>query len=301
MISVGKALYHTIWRTGWPRRRRSKRPQATIFGFHNVVSNASEGRVGDGPLHLGISSFERYVDWIAHAYDIVPLSELLGRLSSVKPVGGLACLTFDDGYQGVFDRAIPVLQRYRAPAAIFIVTGPANTPDYFWWDRVSSAGPMPAELRRSYINQLSGDTLKVLAHSGGGRDAHLPPELLPAPWDSICSASNGDLEFGAHTVTHRNLMSLTGEEMIQELASSLYAVRDRIDISASLVAYPYGRVTHHIAAAAQRIGYAGGLGGAYGLADGRSDRMRLPRVNVPAGLPLETLECWAAGLRIASR
>jgi peptidoglycan/xylan/chitin deacetylase (PgdA/CDA1 family) len=260
MMALGKTLYRTMSRTGLPRRRRGRQSTAAIFGFHNVVHDSVAGKVGEGPLHLGISAFEQYVDWIAHTYNVIPLQELLGRLSGGKSVLGTACLTFDDGYRGVFINALPVLHRHQAPATVFIVTGHAESPGYFWWDR---------------------------------------EELQAASWNLIRVAAHADISIGAHSVTHRNLVALSAAEAHEELEASLNAVRTRADITAQLIAYPYGRVNSEIVALARRSGFTGGIGERYGLTNSCSDPLRLPRVNVPSGIPLETLECWAAGLRVS--
>ena len=300
MTAIRTTLYRTITRTGWPRHRRGRQSSATIFSFHNVVDDSLAGKVGDGPLHLGASAFEQDVDWIAHEYRIVPLKELLARLSVGKSVQGIACLTFDDGYRGVFINALPVLHRYRAPATVFIVTGHAELPDYFWWDRVAVNGSLSAKRRSHWIDELQGDATLVLTDWGGDPYGAVAEDLQAASWDLIRSAAHTDISIGAHTVTHRNLVALSAAEAHEELKVSMNAVRTGADVAGQLIAYPYGRVNSEIVSQARRLGFTGGVGEAYGLADSGCDPLRLPRVNVPSGIPLETLECWAAGLRVSS-
>lgn len=217
MSAIRTTLYRTITRTGWPRRRRGRQSSATIFGFHNVVDDSLAGKVGDGSLHMAASAFERYVDWIAHEYRVVPLKELLARLSVGKSVQGIACLTFDDGYRGVFVHALPVLQRYQAPSTVFIVTGHAESPDYFWWDRVAVNGSLSARRRSHWIDDLQGDATNVLADWGGNPDRAIDEDLRAASWDLIRLAAHTDISIGAHTVTHRNLAALSADEAHVEL------------------------------------------------------------------------------------
>src|SRR4029079_14779601 len=77
---LAAVAYRLAWRSGFAASLRSVRPAATIFCYHNVVPDALENPCGDGPLHLGLSRFRTHLDWIASAYRVVPLREILTRL-----------------------------------------------------------------------------------------------------------------------------------------------------------------------------------------------------------------------------
>jgi peptidoglycan/xylan/chitin deacetylase (PgdA/CDA1 family) len=165
---------------------------------------------------------------------------------------------------------------------------------------VATNGSLSDKRRSYWIDDLQGDTTRVLTDWGGKQTDAIAEELQAASWDLIRLAAHADISIGADTVTHRNLVALSAAETYEELKVSINAVRTHADITAQLLAYPYGRVNSEIVAQARRSGFTGGVGEKYGLADSCCDPLQLPRVNVPYGIPLETLECWAAGLRVSS-
>jgi len=65
----------------------------------------------------------------------------LGQSLPVKPV----IITFDDGYQDVYDNAIPVMQEYGQVATLFIIAN-AVGPVYMNWDEIKKADKMGFEI-----------------------------------------------------------------------------------------------------------------------------------------------------------
>ena len=59
--------------------------------------------------------------WLADHYRVVGLGEFIERLTSGASLQSMAALTFDDGYAGVFEHAVPILQALGMPATVFIV------------------------------------------------------------------------------------------------------------------------------------------------------------------------------------
>src|SRR6476620_5774425 len=50
---------------------------------------------------------------------------MVARIRAGRPLQGLVALTFDDGYRGVFESALPVLRDLGLPATVFVI---ARTP-----------------------------------------------------------------------------------------------------------------------------------------------------------------------------
>jgi len=46
-------------------------------------------------------------------------------------------LTFDDAYRGVLELALPLLERFAAPATVFVATAYAREGARYWWDRLA--------------------------------------------------------------------------------------------------------------------------------------------------------------------
>lgn len=70
----------------------------------------------------------------------ISMDALYAHLRDGEPLPEKAILlTFDDGYQGQFDNAYPLLQEFNYPAAYFVQTGFVGIPtskDHFTWDQM---------------------------------------------------------------------------------------------------------------------------------------------------------------------
>lgn len=295
--SISSIAYAVIARGGLARRRLRTLKKAACFCYHNVVQDDLAGRIGDGPLHMGISTFVEQLEWIRHTFEVIPAAELARRVRAGSSLGGLATLTFDDAYQGVLDHALPRLRRLAIPATLFVVTSAATRPEAFWWDRLGGSGMLTEARRLQSIGDLEGDTDLIRHAFPEARLGDIDPVALPASWDALRAAVGGPITIGSHSVSHRNLAVLPREAMASELRASRASLADALGVPPDLVSYPYGRVSDELAREARAAGYAAGLALSFGTVAPGSDPFRLIRINVPGALPTDTLECWVAGIR----
>lgn len=115
-------------------------------------------------------------------------------------------ITFDDGFESVYEHAFPILQRLRLRATVFLVTAYCGRTND--WPGQSAAVP------RSRLLQ----------------------------WSQIEAMAAGGVEFGAHTMTHPNLASIPHRAAIEEILSSRRVIEDRLQRPVHAFAYPYGSV-----------------------------------------------------------
>lgn len=115
---------------------------------------------------------------------------------------GVVGLCFDDGYHDVAEHAVPVLERLGFRATVFVATGVVDRTATFSW----------------YVRQ--------------------PPVLS---WGDIADlARGGTLRFGAHTVTHPNLLGLDQDAARAEIAGSKAALEARLERRVDAFCYPAG-------------------------------------------------------------
>src|SRR5215212_5881612 len=91
------------------RVRDQRRP--LILGYHRIVGDyASAIRTEMRSMLTSREMFERHIEWIGREFTFVSLEEIAEHASSgrsfKKPV---AAITFDDGYQDVYENAFPTL------------------------------------------------------------------------------------------------------------------------------------------------------------------------------------------------
>lgn len=100
-----------------------------VVGYHRVVQdfNCSKS-LSISPMLTSAHTFEQHLDWIGRHYRFVSLDELALTLENKQTQGKpVAAVTFDDGYQDVYQNAFPILKRKGIPSAVFVVTNLIGT------------------------------------------------------------------------------------------------------------------------------------------------------------------------------
>ncbi len=171
--------------------------------------------------------------------------------------GRLVHVTFDDAFASV-ENALPILERLRIPATIFVCSGCAG----------------------------DGGTFRVRELA---REAETSPgELGTMSWDELRDLAGRGVEIGAHTVTHPHLPQLTEAEVERELRESKERIEAEIGRPCPHLAYPYGEHTAEVRRAAAAAGFEAAFS-----QDPRpaswADRFSLPRVAVWRGEGLRTI------------
>jgi len=132
-------------------------------------------------------------------------------------------ITFDDGEQSVYKNAFPLLKEYNMKALVFLIV------DYIGKENVWDVSMT------------------------GTRTKHLT-------WDEIHEMSEWGIEFGSHTMSHRNLTHVSEKERETELTLSRHLIEKEVGYCRSL-SYPFNRINDTVVVAAQRAGFSYGFGG----------------------------------------
>ena len=288
---LGGALITVLNRSGTARWKR--RSSATVFCYHNVVPDTLSVVGGEGNLHILLRDFTDQMEWIRKAFTVVTADELIDRLRRNKPVGGLAVLTFDDGYAGVVRNGVPVMKHLGFPYTLFPVTRGATERTPFWWDLADNQTHREREHR---VTELMGDSDLIAAE--GLTPRNLPDDMLPASWEMLKPLMGADCTIGVHGVTHRSLCAIPREEVKWELTGARDRIATELGVHVDIVAYPYGRSNEAVHEETKRAGFKAGMSTQFGLVRPGVSLHNVSRVNVPAGIPLDMFACWASGLKL---
>lgn len=136
-----------------------------------------------------------------------------------KPV----ILTFDDGYDEIFDNAIPLLKEFGVKATMFVLG-----------DRSIRSNLWDADPDIKGVPLLAETKVRQLYHEG--------------------------FEIGSHSLTHSYLSKMSGGEAWKEIAGSKQRLEDLIGAPVASFAYPFGSQTNAIKEMVQTAGYTFGVG-----------------------------------------
>jgi peptidoglycan/xylan/chitin deacetylase (PgdA/CDA1 family) len=273
-----------------------RREEGVIALYHRI---APEPNLIYPPLHP--DEFDKHCSLLKQWFTVLPLSELLELHGRGRSLAGLCSITFDDGYRDFLEHALPALDAHGLSATQFVIT-----------DCVASGQP-PWDLRLLRITLCApdgGDCAALLPRLNAmppadrdrwlrQRESELPPtgplhqlpQMLRA--SDLADISAGSADLGSHTVSHRMLADVDLDTARAELTDSLAWLQDKgRDIS--VVAYPKGSVTHPVMDLAQEAGYQAGLAVSNRGIDPRSERFRLPRVDI-TDRPVRMLRMELAG------
>lgn len=114
--------------------RRGLKGAPLVVGYHRVVRNFEKSqRLSISPMLVSEATLEQHLHWIGRHYRFVSADEMVAlmkeeqRTGTRNPGKPAALVTFDDGYQDVYQNALPILKRLDIPAAVFVVTDLVGT------------------------------------------------------------------------------------------------------------------------------------------------------------------------------
>jgi peptidoglycan/xylan/chitin deacetylase (PgdA/CDA1 family) len=212
--------------------------------------------------------FDRQIQYLTNQYSILPMSEALYRLKSGTLDRNTVVITFDDGYRDNYTIAYPILQRYQAPATIFI-THDAVESGTFGWHRFDTSIMMSQQNEldlekfglRKYLLARNIDRGKAVVelHS---KMKKMPDtdrravekyvlnvlgdpvgnERIMLCWHEIREMQqSGLITIGAHTLTHPILTQISKDSALEEIRDCKKYIEKEIGSSVDFFAYPNGR------------------------------------------------------------
>ena len=170
-----------------------------ILTFHDLDERPSVISIAPGVFQRSMKKLHE------SEYRTITLMEAVKCLSQGIPFPNRSfVITFDDGYQSVYDEAFPVLQQYGMSSTIFLTVGKNRfaKPD----------SRLPSIEGRSMLN-----------------------------WREIKEMNMDGITFGAHTLTHPDLTRLPLDRVKAEICGSKTIIEDALSTPVSSFAYPYGR------------------------------------------------------------
>jgi len=206
---------------------------AIILQYHHVSE--------DTPAITSLSpkQFKQHMDYLnQHNFNVVPLEQLINAIVNKTPIADkTVAITFDDGYDNVYDNARPILKQFDWPYTVFVNS------DF---------------VDQKYSRHMSWDQLRTIAKEKATIANHTrkhdyllhkPENLTDKQWQQQIAA---DIQHVEQRIT------------------------TEIGQQHKLVAYPYGEFDQHTQATLKSLGFIG-IGQHSGAVGHYTDLTRVPR------------------------
>ena len=267
--------------------------QPLVLGYHRVVEDFDTASKTEMPsMLIGTAMFERHLDQIGRRFRFVGIDEIGAAVrNGVVFQEPVAAVTFDDGYQDVFDNALPILKRKGIPAAAFVVTDLVGrsawqTHDklYHLVEKAFKQWASPRTHLQGVLRDLGLPASTILGDANATRSPMLTVSaLLPnlsladalrvmsrlewlvgngfvgvpqtMSWDALKQMQRDGFIVGSHTRTHVSLPMESTESTIDELAESKRILEQHLGTPIDHFAYPGGQFTPAVVEAIEQCGY----------------------------------------------
>ncbi len=215
-----------------------------VLMYHRVgeAHNAWEARYCISPRN-----FSAHIEALARkGFRAVGIDAFVDWLEGGPPLPeGAILVTFDDGFRGVHEHALPVMERLGWPFTVFLVSDLIGQEDH--WTRDSNP---------------DGATYPLL-------DA-----------DEIRDMQKRGVSFHSHTRSHASLPTLNDKELAAQLTGSRRALAELLGKEVAYLAYPFGHVDERVVAATRAAGYRAAFSTRSGFNRRDVDRFQIRRIDV---------------------
>lgn len=157
--------------------------------------------------------FEKQLKYLKNCGEFISITDAVNLLSDgTKMNGKYFCVSFDDGYQCLYDNMMPITSAMDIPVIIYLPT------DYIGLDANRE------------------EDLKLLKDNLPGN-----PKLLSyLCWEQCREMLGHKISFGSHTKSHANLKTLDESAIRYELSASKQLIESALSIPCIHFACPWG-------------------------------------------------------------
>lgn len=223
--------------------------RGAILNYHRVLPS---NKVDNSLVNIAVSTdnFIYQLNYLTKNFDVISLDDLLLHLKGKSNEFKIA-ITFDDGYSDNLDYAYPILEKFKAPATIYIITKFINNQFLPWWvklDHFITNNKKIVDNKKKifefYKNKiLLSDQLTVdkIILSIIGINNKLEYNKIFLNQKEIQYLGKQKLiTIGSHSHSHYNFSQLTQAQTLSEFKTSKFILEKIINKKILHFSYPYG-------------------------------------------------------------
>ena len=240
-----------------------------ILNFHQFYRK-EEGLLKKGPsVHTHIDDFGEIIELLLQRFQPISMDTLTRHLHTSEPLENDSFLiTMDDGYENNLTLGMPILEKNKIKATLYIATGFIGTNNNLPMDLIDHAlrTTQKTKFKWDYINdeKLEIDTiekLRAVNNRIGEIIKYLPVNKLNdafkklyealdidmtsetnnmLDWKQVKQLINHNIDIGSHGVTHTCMTTLDEKDAIDELFKSKKEILINAGYNANHFAFPNG-------------------------------------------------------------
>ena len=204
-----------------------------------------------GIISEDVKKFEKQMEYLSNHYNVVKLSQI--KTTPPEKGNHVVAITFDDAFVNIMENALPVLKKFKLPAAVFVPTG--NIGDIPRWE-------IPEECPEKSVLIMNEEQIRKIEQE--------------------------NIDIYSHTVSHPPLTEIDENELKTELEKSRQMLERIVGHDVDATSYPYGLYNSKVSQAAKEAGYKLGFTIEPRLFEDSTDSLEIGRFNVnPAHSMLE--------------
>lgn len=279
----------------------------TVFMYHDIGRDDDDIDIWQVVRRR---DFLQQVNYLRQHYDIVSLDEALHAAQTKLPSKPLAVLTFDDGLQGNIQYLLPILERERLPAIIYVATGHVESGNSYWFDklvnRLQIKKPITINLTEfglgtHQFNSSQGaenwakihallSLIKTRPKEECGPITEAAIRQIPdSAENSMTPLSPDDVKtladcpyvtIGAHTNGHEILTQIDLKTAEATITESVLKLRRWTNREINHFAYPAGFYNQQVAELVKRMGFKTSMTTDHGIWSPSNSAHTIPRIAV---------------------
>lgn len=252
--------------------------------YHRVVDDIHARTEYTQPgIMVSTAAFESQMRYLAGACRLYLLSEAVQVIKNggAFPANAVV-VSFDDGWRDNFTNALPILQKHRIPAIIYLTTDFIGSGKLLWFLKAGillAEGKLPpAELNAACDELIHSNASPILSppanslseadrfiekfksHDLATADKILDQLFVRAglnqsefvkrgwilTWDDVRTMAKHNMEFGSHGLAHQIMTVLPTDEARRELAQSKKIIEQQLGRPVTSFAYPNGNFSEEV-------------------------------------------------------
>ncbi|MDN3664290.1 polysaccharide deacetylase family protein [Algibacter miyuki] len=272
-------LYNiTLFKLGLGKLLLKNRYGERILLFHGIDRN---GETRYNSRFVSETFFDAFINYITTHYNVISLDDFYNKKFKKNTLN--IAITFDDGYLNNYKYAVPILQKYNAPACFYITTVHKKAP-YLWPDFIDLVSYHTTRTEITFQQNLykknnknefiwNGISLKTIAKTVSYDAIESIYHIFSEDWKNLPLEALGDywklmspeqikviaihplFTIGAHGNTHINLTNVPLEVAQNEILTSKQQLESICKRHITEFAFPFGAYNPDIAKYCSELGF----------------------------------------------